>query len=421
MMKAEAAKLGLEYTQSNRSDNNHWYGIANPLFNILSAFKIRYDEIRIGVSRIPVGKKGNTTDYVDISQYGLTPAHHVLLEGSTYKPERRSAMAQTLGPLTAVLAAYKSREPYRNMWVEAVKRDFVHIPDAINLCNAMRGKRAEEIAPALSAFADVILIARNAQRAFFPLCFIIYCLGTAGQLKKCIGEADAFKPIWQFYEAMEDTNAKATAIVKKIVINLYVVAQITSPIILGVDFWQVFDLGSDLASEVQFDRKSELPISNSINPVSLNKGLEEYESLSIEQKQIMDNLIQQFDTINTVKIKDMEEYISIDEFDCGESSSTTEVQNSEAGNSASQATLENSNPATKFKVVQKRRAKNPPELQEASKQMSAAFNTLNSVLQTKKNTADKENDDADLFCKLLAKQLKDFPKDEREEIMYEIK
>ncbi|CAG5058045.1 unnamed protein product [Parnassius apollo] len=116
----------------------------------------------------------------------------------------------------------------------------------------------------------------------------------------------------------------------------------------------------------------------------------------------------------------MEEYISIDEFDCGESSSTTEVQNSEAGNSASQATLENSNPATKSKVVQKRRAKNPPELQEASKQMSAAFNTLNSVLQTKKNTADKENDDADLFCKLLAKQLKDFPKDEREEIMYEI-
>ncbi|CAG5011425.1 unnamed protein product [Parnassius apollo] len=71
---------------------------------------------------------------------------------------------------------------------------------------------------------------------------------------------------------------------------------------LCVDFWQVFDLGSDLVSEVQFDRKSESPISNSINSVSLKKGLEEYESLSIEQKQIMDNLIQQFDTINTVKV-----------------------------------------------------------------------------------------------------------------------
>ena len=148
---------------------------------------MRYDEIRIGVSRIPVGKKGNTTDYVDVAQYGLRPAHHVLLEGSTYKPERRSAMAQTLGPLTAVLAAYKSKDPYRNKWIEAVKRDLVHIPNSINLCNAMQGKRAEQIAPALSAFADVILIAgaRNAQRAFFPLNFMIYSIATSDQLKVC--------------------------------------------------------------------------------------------------------------------------------------------------------------------------------------------------------------------------------------------
>lgn len=148
---------------------------------------MRYDEIRVGVSRIPVGKRGNTTDYVDIAQYGLTPAHHVLLEGSIYKPERRSAMAQTLGPLTAVLAAYKSRDPYRAKWIEAVKRDLVHIPNALNLCNAMQGRRAEEVAPALCAFADVILIAgaRNAQRAFFPLNFILFVLASQEQLKVC--------------------------------------------------------------------------------------------------------------------------------------------------------------------------------------------------------------------------------------------
>ncbi|CAK1600550.1 unnamed protein product [Parnassius mnemosyne] len=120
------------------------------------------------------------------------------------------------------------------------------------------------------------------------------------------------------------------------------------------------------------------------------------------------------------KTQDKEEDIGFNVFDGGESSSTAEVQNSEAGNSILQASLENSNSATTSKVVPKRRAKNPPELQEASKQMSAAFSTLNSVLQTKKYRENKENDDADLFCKLLAKQLKDFPKDEREEIMYEI-
>lgn len=44
IMKEHAAALGLVYTQSNRADNSHWYGIANPLSNILSSFKMRYDD-----------------------------------------------------------------------------------------------------------------------------------------------------------------------------------------------------------------------------------------------------------------------------------------------------------------------------------------------------------------------------------------
>lgn len=96
------------------------------------------------------------------------------------------------------------------------------------------------------------------------------------------------------------------------------------------------------------------------------------------------------------------------------------MQNSDAGNSAIQSPSQNSNPATASKVVQKRRSQNPPELQEASKHMNVAFSTLNRVLQSKKHQEDKENDDAGLFCQLLAKQLRDFPKEERDELMYEI-
>lgn len=42
------------------------------------------------------------------------------------------------------------------------------------------------------------------------------------------------------------------------------------------------------------------------------------------------------------------------------------------------------------------------------------------MLQSKKSRENKETDNADLFCKLLAKEFKDFPKDEKEKIMYEI-
>lgn len=112
-----------------------------------------------------------------------------------------------------------------------MKRDLVHIPNALNLCNAMQGKRAEEVAPALSAFADVVLLAgsRNAQRAFFPLSFIMYAVASVAQLARVnairgvppISSADvdfSGKGMWNIYKlcsnkpwkietAMDDVSA----------------------------------------------------------------------------------------------------------------------------------------------------------------------------------------------------------------------
>lgn len=68
--------------------------------------------------------------------------------------------------------------------------------------------------------------------------------------------------------------------------------------------------------------------------------------------------------------------------------------------------------------TQKRRAKDPLELQEASKKMSTDFTALNNALTNRQSV--KEEDECDLFCKMLAKQIREYPKLEREEIMYEL-
>ena len=65
-----------------------------------------------------------------------------------------------------------------------------------------------------------------------------------------------------------------------------------------------------------------------------------------------------------------------------------------------------------------RRRVNPSELQQAGVQMKKACNLLNNVIR--KRTADKEEDECDLFGKMLAKKLKKLPEYEREEFMYEI-
>lgn len=60
----------------------------------------------------------------------------------------------------------------------------------------------------------------------------------------------------------------------------------------------------------------------------------------------------------------------------------------------------------------KRRATNPPELQEASRQMSTVT-TLNKALANREKPKVDE-DQTELFCKMLAKQIKEYPQFERE-------
>ncbi|XP_048006247.1 uncharacterized protein LOC125241694 [Leguminivora glycinivorella] len=101
----------------------------------------------------------------------------------------------------------------------------------------------------------------------------------------------------------------------------------------------------------------------------------------------------------------------------------TEKNTNSATEIGCSAESSNSTPAIKTKSKDtalpqlKRRSKNPLELSEANREMKNAFNTLNKALE--KNTRHEE-DDCDLYGKLLAAKLRKFPDNEREDIMLEI-
>lgn len=100
------------------------------------------------------------------------------------------------------------------------------------------------------------------------------------------------------------------------------------------------------------------------------------------------------------------------------SSSSVQAENVRSEAQNEEGVPSNSSQQNPIVPTPKRRAMNPPELQEAGRQMNTALTTLNKVLVNKENP--KEEDECDLFCKMLAKQIKGYPKLEREEIMYEI-
>lgn len=94
----ETKKEGLEYKNFPMDNDENWYGTMGPYLDMFAAFKLRMDELRLGHGTMPITKKDGTHTSFQVSKYGLTGAHHILLEGSSFPPERRSSIVQSLGP-----------------------------------------------------------------------------------------------------------------------------------------------------------------------------------------------------------------------------------------------------------------------------------------------------------------------------------
>lgn len=79
-----AASIVLEFKKFDPTDKENWYGTCAPYLDFFTAFKLRATEPRVGHTNIPVRKEEDTYAIPEV-KYGLTVAHHVLLEGCTFQ------------------------------------------------------------------------------------------------------------------------------------------------------------------------------------------------------------------------------------------------------------------------------------------------------------------------------------------------
>ncbi len=161
------------YAKPPENDRNHWWGTIGPILSIAMLNKVRRDELRVGHSEMSVGiDNQGRMKTVNIAQWGLGPEHHILLEGITMPPSKRSAIAQSVGPMTALitLAKQRSQEKFEGKWANAMKRSMAHIPDIDDLIKGIEGKKASEVREVFRSVADLLLIteSREANRASFP-------------------------------------------------------------------------------------------------------------------------------------------------------------------------------------------------------------------------------------------------------------
>lgn len=165
-----------DFSKPRDGDKNHWFGIAAPLLTYLCAHKLRMDELRVEHATMPVKRSGGVESYIGTKSYGMTSAHHILLEGISFLPEKRSSMAQSLGPMTTAIMVAKNGNSvqFGQKWKDALTRDCNHVPEIQTIVNPISGKNPSETRRILRALADLIMVttSRNAHRAFFSITMV---------------------------------------------------------------------------------------------------------------------------------------------------------------------------------------------------------------------------------------------------------
>nr|AVR52565.1 NP [Photinus pyralis orthomyxo-like virus 1] len=165
-----AKRQSLTYKDFSPKDVDAWYGTAGPYINFMCGFGLRLKELRLGHNSMPITKENGVRSAFPVSSYGLEGSHHILLEGCTFPPEKRSSIVQSLGPMTVLLCYMKAEGKYASKWKTACKRAFAHIPFIDDILNAIHGKQASETRTIIKTMANIsrIITTRQATRAFLP-------------------------------------------------------------------------------------------------------------------------------------------------------------------------------------------------------------------------------------------------------------
>lgn len=147
LVKEIATNFKLVYSKPKRDDNNHWYGTAAPIISLINMFKVRLTELRIGHGSFTVQKDAKVQRVVSTDEYGLKNVHRPLLEGIKIPPEKKSGMAQSLGPMTSLICLARSDndQKYSKRWRSAVKRNFSFLPEIDSVIETCCGKSPHEV------------------------------------------------------------------------------------------------------------------------------------------------------------------------------------------------------------------------------------------------------------------------------------
>lgn len=174
LIKSGDLQLGCpEFTTAFLAANEDFVGfdfmIATPIVNMLTAFKLVFNEGRLGTNKFASGaadKNRNTT----ISRYGLTGFHGPQLFGLTFNPERRTGLLECMGPATLAINLMNGGQ-YKGKVASAFSASIKHLEIAPQLTQFFSTTQIDQTGQVLALLCDCLNIigSREHQKMYPPL------------------------------------------------------------------------------------------------------------------------------------------------------------------------------------------------------------------------------------------------------------
>ncbi|ASR92127.1 hypothetical protein [Araguari virus] len=160
-------------------DKSAWMGTLHTIMALYNLFGERLNEMRVmpATNTIKVLKGESKTQEKELKVYGIQPGLRHFAQGSDYKPVMKSALAQSLGPATALVQLSEAQDnKYSQKWVDATRRAFQHVPHIEEIAEFMKKNRPQDLVKinqylmAIASFTGT----REQKRICFPPGLLAY-------------------------------------------------------------------------------------------------------------------------------------------------------------------------------------------------------------------------------------------------------
>nr|APG77893.1 nucleocapsid protein [Hubei orthomyxo-like virus 2] len=153
-------------------DDKDIYMTATPIMNMITAFKLSYDEARLSLSSFITkkGGEGQPDTIVKIDQYGLNRQHYAQLRGLTFPPERRTGLLRCMGVGTLSIAL-KNERSYPDKLKEALGETLKTVPHSAAYIECLSRQGVNELSTLISDMCYLINLVsdRTHHKALIPI------------------------------------------------------------------------------------------------------------------------------------------------------------------------------------------------------------------------------------------------------------